>query len=332
MKRTVNTLRRRFTRLALCALAGGLSMAQAQAQASYPDKPIRILLGFAPGAITDTLARTVAAQLSRSMGQPVVVENRAGAGGTLAAEAVAKAAPDGYTLLLGESGSMSINPLLMSRIPYDVERDFAPIAQAVNLPLVLVTHPGTRMQRPADLAAFSQEGKALNYGSAGQGTIQHLSVELFKAASRLPLNHVPYRGGAPALTDLLGGQIPLLVATVATVAAQVKSGKAVPLVIMGRNRSPVLPDVPTLAEAGFSALEMGNPWQGFFAPAGTPPAIVNRLNAEIRKALEVPEVREKLLGAGAEIVVSAPEEFRQALRAELAIWRRAIQLGGVKPE
>jgi tripartite-type tricarboxylate transporter receptor subunit TctC len=330
MKQSSHVLRRRLVQLALTALCAGSGMVHAQA--SYPDRPLRILLGFAPGAITDTLARTVGAQLARSMGQPVVVENRAGAGGTLAAEAVAKAPADGYTLLLGEAGSLSINPLLMTRIPYDVERDFAPVTQVVNLPLVLVTHPGTRMQRPADLVAFSQEGKALNYGSAGQGTIQHLSVELFRGASRLPLTHVPYRGGAPALTDLLGGQIPLLVATVPTVAAQVKAGKAVPLVIMGRNRSPVLPEVPTLAEAGFGTLEMGNPWQGFFVPAGTPPAIINRLDAEIRKALEVPEVREKLLGAGAEIVMRSPEEFRQTLRTERDIWRRAIQLGGVKPE
>lgn len=326
----MQTIPRRSIALALGLLLGVAQLAHAQA--NYPDKPIRIILGFAPGAITDTVARTVGAQMSKNMGQPVVIENRAGAGGTLASEAVARAPADGYTLLLGEAGGMSINPLLMSNLSYNPERDFVPIAQAVNLPLVLVAHPGTNLKKVGDLAAYGAANKGLNYGSAGQGTIQHLSIELLKAATKLPFNHIPYRGGAPALNDLVGGQIPLLIVTVPTVSPQVKAGQAVPLVLLGKSRSAVMPTVPTLAEAGIGNIEMGNPWQGFFAPANTPPAIVSRLNAEIRKALDAPEVREKLIGAGADIVFSTPDDFRAMLRAEKAAWAKAIQLGGVKAE
>lgn len=321
---------RRSIALALGLLLGAAGLAQAQA--NYPDKPIRIILGFAPGAITDTVARTIGNQMSKNMGQPVVVENRAGAGGTVASEAVARAPADGYTLLLGEAGGMSINPLLMPNLSYNPERDFVPITQAVNLPLVLVAHPGTNLKSVGDLAAYGTANRGLNYGTAGPGTIQHLSIELFKAASRLPFNHIPYRGGAPALNDLVGGQIPLLSVTVPTVSAQVKAGQAVPLVVLGKNRSGVMPTVPTLAEVGFPTIEMGNPWQGFFAPANTPPAIVARLNTEIRRALEAPEVRERLTSAGADIVVSTPDDFRNMLRAERAAWAKAIQVGGVKAE
>jgi len=320
----------RFIALALGLFLGVVSLANAQA--NYPDKPIRIILGFAPGAITDIVARTIGAQLAKNMGQPVVVENRAGAGGTLASEGVARAPADGYTLLLGEAGSMSINPLLMTNLNYNPERDFAPISQVVNLPLVLVSHPGANIKKASDLAAYGAANKGLNYGSAGPGTTQHLSIELLRAASKLPFNHIPYRGGAPALNDLIGGQIPLLIVTIPTVAAQVKAGQAVPLFVMGKSRSSVMPNVPTLAEVGFANVEMGNPWQGFFAPANTPTAIINRLNAEIRKALESPEVREKLTSSGADIVVNSPDDFRAMLQIEKAAWVKAIQVGGVKVE
>ncbi len=326
----MHTIPRRSIALALGLLMGVANLANAQA--TFPDKPIRIILGFAPGAITDTVARAVGAQMSKNIGQPVVVENRAGAGGTLASEAVARAPADGYTLLLGEAGGMSINPLLMPNLSYNPERDFVPIAQVVNLPLVLVAHPGANIKRVADLATYGAANKGLNYGTAGPGTIQHLSVELFKVASKLPFNHIPYRGGAPALNDLVGGQIPLLSVTVATVSPQVKAGQAVPVVLLGKSRSAAMPTVPTLVEAGFQNIEMGNPWQGFFAPANTPPAIINRLNAEIRKAVEAPEVRDRLTSAGAEVVVGSSEDFRVMLRAEKAAWTQAIQAGGVKPQ
>jgi tripartite-type tricarboxylate transporter receptor subunit TctC len=326
----MHTIPRRSIALALGLLMGVANLANAQA--TFPDKPIRIILGFAPGAITDTVASAVGAQMSKNLGQPVVVENRAGAGGTLASEAVARAPADGYTLLLGEAGGMSINPLLMPNLSYNPERDFVPIAQVVNLPLVLVAHPGANIKKVGDLATYGAANKGLNYGTAGPGTIQHLSVELFKVASKLPFNHIPYRGGAPALNDLVGGQIPLLSVTVATVSPQVKAGQAIPVVLLGKSRSAAMPTVPTLVEAGFQNIEMGNPWQGFFAPASTPPAIINRLNAEIRKAVEAPEVRDRLTSAGAEVVVGSSEDFRVMLRAEKAAWTQAIQAGGVKPQ
>jgi len=313
----------------LLALVGAASAVTAQAQ-PYPNKPIRIVLGFAPGAITDTIARSVGARLSKNLGQPVVIDNRAGGGGTIASEAVAKAAPDGYTILLGEAGGMSINPLLIPNLSYNVTRDFVPIGQVVNLPLVLVANPSTGLNKLSDLAAYGVANKSLNYGSPGPGTIQHLSMELFKTASALPFEHIPYKGGAPAMTDLLAGQIPLMIITVPTVAAQVKTGKITPLVILGKSRSGAMPQVPTVGEAGYPGLPTGNPWQGFFAPANTPRDIVVRLNAEIRKALESPDVRDNLVSAGADIVVGSPEDFAKMLREESVHWAKAIQVSGVK--
>jgi tripartite-type tricarboxylate transporter receptor subunit TctC len=331
MKRLFHTATAAST--AVC-LGLGLSLAlpgKAVAQA-WPSKPIRIVLGFAPGAITDTIARAIGNQVSKSIGQPVLIDNRAGAGGTISADAVARAAPDGYTILLGEPGGMSINPLLMPGISYNVARDFAPIAQVVTLPVALVANPGAGVQKLADLQTMVAANKALAYGSPGPGSHQHLSMELLKIATSLPFIHVPYKGGAPAITDLLGGQIPLVAITVPTVAAQVKQGRIVALAILGKTRSAAMPDVPTVVEAGFPQYSTPPLWQGFFAPANTPKDIVNRLNAEIRKALDVPEVRNSLQGSGAEVVVNSPEEFAKMLREETPLLTRAIQAGNVKAQ
>jgi tripartite-type tricarboxylate transporter receptor subunit TctC len=320
--------RRTVLRAAAAAMAGTglLGFGPARAQ-PYPSKPIRILIGFAPGAITDTVARTIGAKLSASMGQPVVVENRSGAGGTLAADAAAHAPPDGYTLFLGEPGSMAINPSLME-VKYHPTKDLVAIGQVITTPVTLVANPGFKAKKLSDLATLPAD-VVMAYGSAGSGTIQHLSMELFRSASKLPLVHVPYRGGAPALNDLLSGQTPLLVVTVPTIAGYLKTGKLVPLAMFGPTRSPLMPDVPTFAEAGYK-LAVGTPWQGFFAPAGTPPELVARLNAEIRKAVGAPEVTANLLSMGCEVILSSPQEFAKLLNDDIELWARAIQVAGVK--
>lgn len=319
------------TAAALAAVLG-MGLAQTAAAQAYPTKPIRIVLGFAPGAITDTIARAIGNQMSKTMGQPVVIDNRAGAGGTISADAVAKAAADGYTLLLGEPGGMSINPLLMTGLSYNVQRDFAPITQVVTLPVALVANPGVGVKTLADLRGMVTANKALTYGSPGPGSHQHLSMELLKISTSLPFIHVPYKGGAPAITDLLGGQIPLVAITVPTVAAQVKQGRIVALAILGKTRSAALPDVPTVVEAGYANYSTPPLWQGFFAPANTPRDIITRLNSEIRKAVDVPEVRNSLQSSGAEIVTNSPEDFARLLREEAPLLQRAIQAGNVKAQ
>ena len=320
--------KRTLLRAAAPALAGNGLLGSAPAHAQrYPSKPLRLVIGFAPGAITDTVARIIAAKLSASMGQPVVVENRSGAGGTLAADAVAHAAPDGYTLFLGEPGSMAINPSLMD-VRYHPTKDLVAIGQVITTPVALVANPGFKAKKLADLATLPAD-TVMAYGSAGSGTIQHLSMELFRSASKLPLVHIPYRGGAPALNDLLSGQTPLLVVTVPTIAGYLKSGRLVPLAMFGPTRSPLMPDVPTFAQAGYK-LATGTPWQGFFAPAGTPPELVNLLNAEIRNAVSAPEVSTNLLSLGCEVILSSPQEFARLLNDDIELWARAIQTAGLK--
>jgi tripartite-type tricarboxylate transporter receptor subunit TctC len=317
-----------FLRL-LTALAAGLVVHGTCAAQAYPGKPIRINVGFAAGASTDQLARVIAAKLAQQLGQPVIVENRAGAGGAIAGEATAKAAPDGYTLLLGEPGGMAIAPSMIKGLTYDPVKDFAPIGQVISITVLLVAHPSFGAKKLADLKALSG-GKPLPYGSAGPGTMQHLAVEQLKKATGLPLEHVPYKGGAPALNDLLGGQIPLLVITAGTIVPHVKAGKVVPLVVLNSNRSRFFPDVPTAKESGYPDFAVDG-WQGFFAPAGTPREIVVRLNSEIRKIMEMPDVVQTLVNAGNEIITGTPEAFGKQVREDGARWGKVVRELGLSP-
>ena len=312
-------------KLKVALLLGMLVHATAFAQA-YPSKPVRILVGFAAGASTDQLARVIAARLSPSLGQPVVVENRAGAGGTIAADAVAKSAPDGYTLLLGEPGGMAVAPSMMKSLTYDPVKDFAAIGQVISITFLIVAHPSLGAKSLKDL----RKDKPLPYGSAGTGTMQHLAVELLKRNSGLPFEHVAYKGGAPALNDLLGGQIPLLVITAGTILPHVKAGKVVPLVTLNASRSKFFPDVPTAKESGYPQYEVDG-WQGFFAPAGTPREIITRLNAEVRKVMETPEVVQTLVAAGNEIVTGSPEAFARQVREDGARWSKVVRDIGLSP-
>lgn len=317
-----------WLKVLFAAVAGVAIQANSFAQA-YPSKPVRILVGFAAGAVTDQLARVVAARLSKPLGQPVIVENRAGAGGAIAAEAAARAAADGHTLLLGEPGSMAIAPSMIKGLTYDPIKDFTPIGQIVSFTVLLVAHPSFGARSLADLKTLSA-GKPLPYGSAGQGTLQHLAMERLKKETGLALEHVPYKGGAPALNDLLGGQIPLLVITAGTIVPHAKAGKVVPLVVLSAQRSRFFPDVPTARESGYADFSVEG-WQGFFAPAGTPREIVTRLNAEIRKVMETPDVVQTLLTAGNEIVTGTPEALARQVRDDGARWGKLVREIGLSP-
>ena len=307
---------------AVCLFAPAIAGAQ-----TYPSKPVRILVGFSAGASTDQLARVIGAKLAESLGRPVLIENRAGAGGTLAVGELAKAAPDGHTLLLGEPGGMTVAPAMMKNLAYDPRRDFVPIGQAISITFLLVANPTFAAKKFTDLASPGVVN-ALQYGSAGAGTIQHLSMELLKRATGLPFEHIPYKGGAPALNDLLGGQITLLIITAATIAPHVKAGKVVPLAILNERRSALFPDLPTVRELGYPGFGVDG-WQGFFAPAGTPAEIVVRLNGEIRRILALPDVVATLTAAGNEIVTGTPEAFGRMVQADIERWSRVVREAGI---
>jgi tripartite-type tricarboxylate transporter receptor subunit TctC len=296
---------------------------------TYPSKPVRVLVGFAAGASTDQLARVVSAKLSERLGQPVIVENRAGAGGSIAANEVAKAAPDGHTLILGEPGGMAVAPAMMKSLPYDPRKDFTPIGQVISITFLLVANPSFPAKKFADLKGLAA-GKTLPYGSAGTGSTQHLAIELLKKTSGLPFEHVAYKGGAPALNDLLGGQIPLLVITAGTILPHVKAGKVHPLVTLNTERSKFFPDLPTVRESGYPDYAIEG-WQGFFAPAGTPRPIVTRLNSEIRKIMEMPDVVQTLVNAGNEIVTGTPEAFAKQVREDIERWSKVVRDTGITP-
>jgi len=306
-----------------------LAMSGISAAQTYPSKPVRVLVGFAAGASTDQLARVVSAKLSERLGQPVIVENRAGAGGSIAANEVAKAAPDGHTLILGEPGGMAVAPAMMKSLPYDPRKDFTPIGQVISITFLLVANPSFPAKKFADLKGLAA-GKTLPYGSAGTGTTQHLAIELLKKTSGLPFEHVAYKGGAPALNDLLGGQIPLLVITAGTILPHVKAGKVHPLVTLNAERSKFFPDLPTVRESGYPDYAIDG-WQGFFAPAGTPHPIVTRLNGEIRKIMEMPDVVQTLVNAGNEIVTGTPEAFAKQVREDIERWSKVVRDTGISP-
>jgi tripartite-type tricarboxylate transporter receptor subunit TctC len=257
------------------------------------------------------------------------VENRAGAGGTLGADTVAKAAGDGYTLLLGEPGSITINPSLM-KLPYDPARDLAAVAQVVSVPMVLVASPSFQVKSLKDLVA-QHAGKQVHYGTPGAGTIQHLTMAEFARASGVQFTHVPYRGGAPLVTDLVGGHVSLGMLTVPTIVPMVQAGTVVPLGVLGRARAPLLPQVPTLAESGYPAFTK-EIWQGFFVPASTPRPLVDTIARALHKAVQTPEVEKTMGDMGASVTTSQPAEFQAMVREEIGYWARIIKEVGLQPQ
>ena len=315
----------------LAALAAFAAICTWEARAeSYPSKPIKIVVPFAVGGIADTFSRAIGAKLGEAWGQPVVIENRAGAGGNIGADFVAKSAPDGYTLVMGNIGTHAVNQSLFNSMPYDTLRDFAPIAHVLDAEGLLVVNPSVNAKTVPELIALarSQPGK-MTYASGGLGTTSHLAGELFKSMAKVDIVHVPYKGNSPAITDLLGGQTQMIFATMPTVLPQVKAGRLRALAVIGPARTSAL-DVPTVAES-LPGFEVSN-WIGLFAPAGTPPEIVARLNAEVQKVMRSPEIEKRLETEGAKFVPTTPQSFAAFQKAEADKWARAIREAGIKVE
>ena len=314
-----------FLSLAM-AFAGNTASAQ-----DYPTRPVKIIVPFAAGGPADVYARFIAQRLQDAMGQPFVVEDRPGAGSVTGTDAVAKSAPDGYTLLL-MSNAQTVNESLIPNKPYALLRDFAPVAPINYSDLVLVVHPSVAANSLADLIklAKASPGK-LNYASSGPGTPYHMAGELFKAMAGVDIVHVPYKGSSGARTDVLGGQVEMMFDAVTTMSEYAKAGKVRPLATTGRTRSTVLPNVPTMNEAGVAGYEAVI-WLGVMAPKATPPGIVNRLNAEIRKIVSRPDVRDEWAKQGAVGMLMSPEEFSRYLADDIVKWERIVKLSGAKPD
>ena len=315
---------RALVALVLCALCAG-----AQAQ-GFPSKPLRLIVPFPPGGVTDISSRVVAQKLSAELGQPVVVENRAGASGVIGAEAGAKAAADGYTLTMGNISTLAINAVTFAKLPYDPIASFAPISMVAIQPLVIAVHPSVPAQTLSELVALAkaQPGK-LNFGTAGSSI--YLAVEFFNTAAGIKMNHVPYKGSSPAITDLIGGQLQVLFDPFSSLYPQVRSGKARGLAVTTLKRSAQAPNLPTVAELGFPGFDVSS-WQGIVVPAGTPKDIVERLNREIVKVLATQDVRDQFAQHSAEASPSTPEQFGAYIRQEIARWKKVANDAGVKPE
>jgi len=324
-------MRKIFTSLVALAALAVPAAASAQAPA-YPSKAIKIIVPFAVGGIADTFARVIGQKLSDLWGQPVVVENRTGAGGNIGADLVAKSAPDGYTILLSNIGTHAVNVHLMKTMPFDPVKDFVPIAHVLDAEGLLVVHPDVKAKNVTDVIALAkaQPGK-LTYASGGTGTTSHLAGEMFKSAAKVDIVHVPYKGNSPAITDLVGGQTTMAFATMPTVMPMVKAGRLRALAVIGTTRAAALPDVPTVAESGLPGFAVSN-WIGLFAPAGTSPEIVRRLNAEVLKIMQSPEVVKRLETEGAKFLPMTAEQFADFQKAELLKWGKAIREAGIKAE
>jgi tripartite-type tricarboxylate transporter receptor subunit TctC len=317
-------------RLLLCVALASLAALPVGLRAQdYPARPIRLVVPFPPGGPTDVLARIVAVRLGERLGQPVVVDNKPGASGMIGADMVAKAAPDGYTLLANASIHV-INPSLYSKTAYDAITDFAPVSNLADVPLVLAVNPKVAARSVAELVALAKTSKiSLAFASAGNATSQHLSGEAFKIAANIDMLHVPYKGSAPALTDLIGGQVQLMFDSLPSAMPHLKAGTIRPLAVTTPKRSAALPEVPTIAESGYPGFSIST-WYGVWAPAATPPGVVMRLSREIAAIVRLPEVRQQFAGLGAEPVGNTPEEFAAFTKAELAKWAGIVKRSGAK--
>jgi tripartite-type tricarboxylate transporter receptor subunit TctC len=297
---------------------------------AFPNHAIRLVVPFPAGGTTDILARDVAKQLTETLGQAVVVDNRPGAGGNIGADIVAKAAPDGYTLLMGTVGTHAINPSLYAKMPYDHIKDFVPVVLVAGVPNVLVVNPSVPVNTVADLVKLAKaKPGSINFASSGSGTSIHLSGELFKTVAGVDMTHVPYKGSSPALTDLMGGQVQIMFDNLPSSLPLIKSGKLRAVAVTSLKRAPALPDVPTVAESGFPGFEASS-WFGILAPAGTPAPIVARLNAEVNKWLQSPAGKQQLLTQGAEAAGGPPENFVAHIRAETEKWAKVVKASGAK--
>ncbi len=315
--------------LAVAAMPFALPAASAQAS-EYPSRPITLIVPFGPGSVTDTLGRIAAKGLSDSLGQPVVVENKSGAGGNIGATVAARATPDGYTLLLGPTSTNAVNPSLFKNLRFDPLRDFIAVTNVATVPNVLVVNPDVPVKSVKELIAFAPK-ENLSYASTGNGGSMHLSGELFNSMTKANLLHIPYGGGGAALNDLLPGRVQVMFCNLPLCLPHIKSGKLRALAITSSQRSPLLPEVPSMAEAGLPQYEV-NGWFGLFVPAKTDPAIVAKLNSELRKILDKPEIKEQLMAQGAEPAGGSSEEFTAFVKAEHDKWAKVISDAGISLE
>ncbi|OZI21308.1 hypothetical protein CAL26_11575 [Bordetella genomosp. 9] len=310
--------------------APGSPAGKADGAANFPDRPVKLIVPFPPGGGTDILARPLAQKLGEKWKQPVIIENRAGAGGNIGTDAAARAPADGYTIVLGTVGTHAINQSLYRNLSYDATRDFTAITMVANTPNVLVLNPGVPARSVQELIAMAKARPGtLNYASPGNGTPPHLAAEIFKNMAGVSITHVPYKGSGPAMTDLLGGQVQMMIANAPVVLPYIKSGKLVGLASTSATRPAMLRDIPTLSESGLKGYE-ADTWYGLFAPAGTPPAVVAKLNADVVAALKSPEIQAFFAEQGAEVIGDSSADANAKVRAEVEKWRGVIQSIGLK--
>ncbi len=322
--------RRRSVLLSLLSCAGLLGVTPAWSQADFPSRNIRIIVPFAPGGASDVLARTFGQKLQEAWGQTVLVENRAGAGGNIGAEAGAKAAPDGYTMTLAAAGFMAVNPSLYAKLPYDSVKDFAPVALLVKAPLLMVANSSLQARNLKELIDYGRANPGrLTIGNGGAGTAQHLGGEFFTSAAGVQALHIPYKGSAPATNDLLAGVFQVQFDNMVTLIPHVKSGKLRPLAVSSAQRVAAMPDVPTIAESGLPGFETGT-WYGLVAPAGTPAPVVDKLNREITRILALPDVTEKLAAMGLLAAPMGPAQFGEFIKSEITNYGRVIKAANIK--
>ena len=320
-----------FLAIALPTLPSAFAQ-QHRAAESYPTRPIRLIVPFSPGGSSDTITRLVGPRLAEQLGQQVVLDNRSGGNGAIGTQLVARAGPDGYTLGLAYIATLATNPAISGDVGYDAVRDFAAITQLTASANVLALHPSVAASSLKDLVALAKAKPGqLNYSSGGVGTIGHLSAELLQHAAAIKLNHIAYKGSGQAVIDLVGGHVGIMFSGMAAVAGHAKAGKLRLLAVTGKQRMPIAPEIPTIAESGYPGFEAVG-WFGLIAPARTPPAIIRRLNAETIKAAQVPEVRERLTAIGFDVVTSTPEAFARYIQSEAVKWRQIAKQMGLKPE
>ena len=322
-------------RLLACFIAWailGNAIAQQTQERVYPTKPIRLVVTFPPGGSTDITARALAARMSERLEQPVLIDNRPGAGGNIGLDMVAKASPDGYTIGVGAAGALAVNISLYPKMPFDPLKDFAPVGMVAMIPFVLVAHPSLAAANLSELLAMAKaKPGSLSLGHGGNGTAMHLSAELLKQMAAIDVALVPYKGSGPATTDVMAEQIPLAISDIPASIAFIKSGRLKALGVTSTKRSAALPEVPTFAEAGVPGYESIG-WFGVVAPAGTPAAVVNRLNAELQSALNDPEIRRRIVASGAEPMPGSSSEFRGIIESEILKWARVIKVSGARIE
>jgi tripartite-type tricarboxylate transporter receptor subunit TctC len=320
---------KRLQLLLAAAIAACAATAFAQ---GYPNKPIRIIAPFPPGGSADLTARIIADHLTKSMGQPVVVENVPGAGGSIAAERLVKSPPDGYTLIVGSTGIMSVNASLFAKLPYDIVKDFTPISVVIRVPSYLVVHPKVPVNSVVELIEYARRNPGkLTYASAGNGTSQHTNPELFKSMAKVSILPIPYRGSAPCMAALVAGEVDMMIELGPTAIPQIKAGRIKALGASTAERTRAMPEIPTIAEAGLPGFDAYT-WFAIAGPGGMPRDVVAKLHAEIVNAVAPPEVRARLEAIGAEVVANSPEEFAEFQAKEIAKWARVIKDSGIKPE